>query len=884
MLFNFKKIASVLTSAVMLSSTIGFAAAATYPAPFVVDGLADGAVVYGANAAISDVTAAIDLQQKLGALATSGTATTSASVSGEAAALFSGGTKLYVNDSLNSVKSVLTKSELPIVLADQSFSGNVDATVTHSINIGSNPRITFDKQPTTSDDPNYALTTSTTQANYIYNATATFNKAVNLSNSDSEGETITLFGQDFTIAASSDSDTLVLLKSAEKISLSSDNPTADVTVGGETYTVELVSASDDAATIKVTDSAGTSASREISEAASKKVNDVTIAVTTADETNIKLSASIVVGADKLTLEDGSSVTEGDDATTVDGTVVDFGTTGESTENMTSLTISVYASESDEDAIKAGEVFTDPVFGNFKLDFSGFNIESDPITAGDVSSRETITVAPSSDDKLDLTFTDHRGHEKTITWVVNSTGSKTPQLMADDDYRNISVFESEAIHDEEIVVVGNEDEGYLLKLSNVKNQSSGYSSDIAQFKDVFTDDTYDTVWTADGSGTITIGGKSYSVTLAGAHTVATEAYTVRLDYPDSSGNGVAVIYPTIQTSKGAKIGLYEPITISLNNWDGASNALTELKFPKGDGYTSVESISYFNDTNSRWNFTTSAGVQTLDMNDTSGADSFTATIGQLKYNFTTTSGNSTKIMLLNVAENANIDEPAMVIFEEKDDNSDYQALIVEVEEGGSGDDGVGVDSVEDTWSNAGTSWSKTRASDSKMEDRADLWGTIVTIDGSDSDQKSATISYPDEQIYAQIYMAEESASITPGSTGSSSSGGQVMIVTDSEVSTVASKNLLVVGGSCINTVAAKILGFTSPTCGADFTAATEVGEGEYLIKVVTSPYSDDATAMLVAGYEKADTLNAIAKAKEGVSTDIGYSQVYPITSTGTETEE
>jgi len=128
-MFNYKKIASVLASAVMLSSTIGFAAAVSYPEPFVAGGTADVSVVWGANAAVSDLTSAIDIQQSLGSLVTASTSASSAAISGEAAALFSGGTKLYINDSLNTVKNVLTESNLPTVLADTDFSGNVDTTV-----------------------------------------------------------------------------------------------------------------------------------------------------------------------------------------------------------------------------------------------------------------------------------------------------------------------------------------------------------------------------------------------------------------------------------------------------------------------------------------------------------------------------------------------------------------------------------------------------------------------------------------------------------------------------------------------------------------------------------------------------------------------------------
>jgi hypothetical protein len=45
----------------MLSSTVALAAAANYPAPFVSNGVADVAVVYGANAAQTDLVAAPEI-------------------------------------------------------------------------------------------------------------------------------------------------------------------------------------------------------------------------------------------------------------------------------------------------------------------------------------------------------------------------------------------------------------------------------------------------------------------------------------------------------------------------------------------------------------------------------------------------------------------------------------------------------------------------------------------------------------------------------------------------------------------------------------------------------------------------------------------------------
>ena len=104
----------------------------------------------------------------------------------------------------------------------------------------------------------------------------------------------------------------------------------------------------------------------------------------------------------------------------------------------------------------------------------------------------------------------------------------------------------------------------------------------------------------------------------------------------------------------------------------------------------------------------------------------------------------------------------------------------------------------------------------------------------------------------------------------------MTVKDSEVDNVKDKNLVVVGGSCINSVARMIVDVTStaPICGEDFTALTNVGAGMYLIQAVASPYNSAKTAVLVAGYNADDTVNAVNKLKESHMTDIGTTKVYP----------
>jgi hypothetical protein len=861
-MFYFKKIASVLASAVMLSSTIGFAAAASYPAPFVTGGLADAAVVYGANAAISDVTAAIDVQQKLGALAV-GSVSTDASVSGgEATALFTSSSPLFPNSTMNTVRETITDSELATVLKDGSFDSASSVKYTQKIYPGNN-QVEFAKQPADSDDPQLGVAMGTNaQTNYLYNATVTFASNVNFTHSDSTGSDLMLFGQTFTVGAATTTTKLILFKSSEKVYLDSDNPTADVTIDGSVYTVELVSASDTTATVKVTDSAGVTESKEISESSSKKLRGIEVAIDTADETNLKLAATVMVGSSRITVQDGVAVKEGTDDDLIDGTYAQFynvnGTATTATTALGKIDFQVAANDNQNDAIVPGQSFVDPIFGTIKVDFAGISIPIDSET-----SREMFTVKNSGNDKMIAEFQSHDGTaSKTVTWVYNNSG---PQALADSDNDLMVVAEKGLVNQSGYVVLSNDKGGGLYEVTAITNSSSAEASDDSiTLKNVFTgeSDSYD----ADTEGTISLTeqGKTYTVTYFGASTSSnSKAMQVRFAYSESAGQDM-ILFPTIKTSKGAKIAFYQPTTVNPTEWDG-TNLLDEIQFPDGDGYTAVDM-----DAMNASSFTIDGGVNNVSI----AAQSALATIGQLTYNFTGATGNSSQIFLVS-PEGGNIVRPALIVFEEKDDGSNYEAFIVTLDAGYDGDSaGIGVSDVVRTWGNDGDLGNEIRLeSNNDIYQDMDYWGTLYELNKADSDQTTATISYPDDQVEAQLYIAAETASITPGSSGTTGSG-QVMIVTDKQVSSVAGRNLFVVGGSCINEVAAKILGSDSPLCAADFTTETTVGAGQYIIKTVTSPYSEDKVAMLVAGYEAAETTAAIAKALEGVATDVGAEVIGP----------
>jgi len=851
---NFKKIAAIGASALMLGMTVGVAAAANYPAPFVVGSSANVAVVYGTGSGVSslDVVQAGNIQSDLSAkLGTSGSS--SATTSGEVEPIDTSSDRIWLNTSLNSVKTTITKSDLPTVLADYTFSGDVTSKITSTIKLvagaaagGDNSgKVIFTKQPTSSDDPAIGISLGTSQtSNPLYNASATM-AAINFTHADSEGEEVELFGQTFTVAADTSTTSLVLLKEAEKVSLSSDAPSATVTVGEASYTITLESASDTSATVTVTNSAGATQTKEVNEAASKRINGVDVAITNADENNLKYSASVIVGSQKVTLTNGAIVTVGESDDPIDGT---YAYIVGGTEATTEIAIAVFRPDSSTDAILEGEAFTDPVFGSFKLDFAGLSSSLED------TSRGMVTVATSGDDTITVEFTDDTGNMKVFDLAHNESGS---WFLGDSSNYSFAVVESANLSygasGVKFVVVGNEDYGHLLELYDVYNQTTGagaISNDRVKFRDVFSGDVYETTFSAENSGTVDIDGKRYTVTFYGT---GEDAY-VHLKYPTSDAAATEfVVYPTIKMDSGALISLYEPVTIDLSNMNGVVGGAdaSKLWFPDGDGYTGI-TVSYDvggNATHTSWTIN-SVVVGTGD----SLVNASQVTIGQLLYNITgTTTVNNTKISLVNPegstggALEAN---PGLIIFEGKDDDTLYHAVFLDLESApaGTSTDGVGVSDI--LFTSTKYHVDATRASDSDFTEDIDWYGTLTVKDASDSDQKTATISIPKSQVYAQIYLGEASSSVSGGSSGTGVLGD--VLVKDSEVSSVSSKNLIVVGGSCINSVAANLLG--GAYCGSSFTDQTTVGAGEYLIQSFGDAYTSGKIALLVAGYDAADTVN------------------------------
>lgn len=115
-----------------------------------------------------------------------------------------------------------------------------------------------------------------------------------------------------------------------------------------------------------------------------------------------------------------------------------------------------------------------------------------------------------------------------------------------------------------------------------------------------------------------------------------------------------------------------------------------------------------------------------------------------------------------------------------------------------------------------------------------------------------IVYSGSEAYAEVFVSEMATAFgtSDGSSGATELGS--VTVTDAEAASVSSKNLIVIGGSCINKVAADLLGSATPLCGQAFTDKTGIKAGEALIKSFSK---NGKVALLVAGYNAEDTTKA-----------------------------
>ena len=432
-----KALAAGALAAVAAASTIAAAyTLADYPAPFVTDSTVDALIVVGEKAHPADVVGAIDLAVRLGAEPTitkrgtvevevpgvPGIVTLTGGVSLETAR-----EKLYLRDPINKAIQVLTKDDLSI-LADGTVRDNEGKEYSYSqyIFLG-NKALNYDQITDLKvEDPEYFIDVGRNPSAPLYTLKVVFDEPINITKA--VGKEISLFGAKYTIASGSSGSELGLFGAAAKVTLAAGEETT-VMVGETEYRVKVLGMTQNSAVIEINGD-----TEQVGEGWSGKIGGVDVYVDKLYYYEIpEKSGSVVLslGSAKTVLANNQKVRIGDKA--VDGTNVAIIASGDV---ISAIEINVSAQSKDNQYIREGTPFVDPVFGTFKVVFGGMN---------SAIPTEEIEVAPVSSDTYAVRFTERRtGESVSIDWAYLNTSATPVVELADRDGSDIVIVEGELV--------------------------------------------------------------------------------------------------------------------------------------------------------------------------------------------------------------------------------------------------------------------------------------------------------------------------------------------------------------------------------------------------------------------------------------------------------
>jgi hypothetical protein len=856
-----QKIIALFLTAIMAATYFSLVTAAnnlgSYPAPFCSGGVCAFYTVYGSKAKADDLVGGSDVTARLAGenyVLTSTTGGTTASVSGEGARLDTASNRILLGETLQGgSRQTITSTDLPTLLKSGEVTddnGNTYA-YTQDFTIADDAYVTFGTSGGDLKDPAVYITLPTTVSttSYIYSTRITFSKLLNVSDTATQDNTITLFGTDYTIGSGSSSASatagkLVLYGGANTVTLKEGEETK-VTIGGTEYTLKVEGVS--SATAGVISVNGDTVS--VTQGGSYKKSGLDVYISAvyyyskeAQVSSMKLS----LGSQKMTLEQGQEVLFGT-SDYVDNTNCVITTTAG--QGISKIEVYVAAQDSEIDDIQIGKSYTDPVWKTFNLNFASTT------PALDNTNSDSIVMTYSGDRTMTLKITDYFKNEKTLEFAYNNvtalTSTPTVWLMDSNQY-NIVIKEGDPVYYKQYVIVDQGDESHLLQLTNIPT-GAVKSTDTIRFKDVITGAQYEKTIAptsdCDNGGcnvSMQIGSQSYYVREYNQSTKATGYVKVTWDdtnqYTGCTGDtgatygvpGYVKLFPGIKAKDGEYVYLVNNYTAFTTNVSvclpGSVTAYTEL--------------------------TTNTGA--------------TFAKGQFVYSWIQSGGYLAMGPL-------NTSRAGVAILEEKQADGATQSVVyLPLTWVGSTSYkiAVGTPTFSDATSTLDTFVSL--GSNSYVSKAYDVYGTQVTKDTT-GDQGKITVTYPDDQVYTNIFLLSTGATVTSTSTG----GGTIKKVvplsdsvsrldTDIIDPATVTKNLVLVGGSCANSLVQKLV--DAGKIDAKFTctggtpgAGWETGKG--YIFYVADAFATGYDVIVIAGTDAIDTRNACAVIQKFDNIDI-----------------
>ncbi len=737
MKFNFRKISAIAISALMTGMTMGTAAAAVYPAPFVSGGTADVAIVYGTGAGVSslDLVQAGNIQESLGTFVDGGTV---AVEGGETFKLDKDSNHFNFNNALNGVYTTLGDKEMDF-LADGTYDdGDIDTDYSQKITLSNKDLTLFTSSEYNDKEPTIGFHWS--DGDFILNYTVEFDDDISFA--DLVDTDLPLFGNTYYVM-NVKANQIDLLDSAEKVVITEGDSKVigDKTVSVEGFVTDgKVKLNVDG---EVTDKLSEHSTYKLQDGSYVIVNEINYNSKESGISNVEIS----IGKGKISLKKGDDIELNEE---------DVNNLQANWENNTgtfdSLTITW---NSDDDSFLTQEsALTMPLFENIKLVFGGMNFPEE---------SEKISLTTGEEMTLEM------GNYNLPLFFVDQSGDAGIGYLGEEDYHLVTAAST---------LTSNYTGGAGRTAGNTtaltggldlvkKNRFlvTGLDTDLTDIDTLYyelssidyTDSTHWTVELDDLIGTkdITLSDKLTDTEDVGDITVSIVDVNSTHAYLKFTPASTTLSFNTAVSEKGMKIALPAKTSTETLNFASAGQTLTFTEATKDD--------------------------------DIGQGMPFTVTVKNNSDEDLHVTGYNTSIVDAKVSTDV------------------YTGYVL-----------------------------------------SDL-ATKVSFDKS-GDAYNFDLEYYGEEVTADVSVI--------GGTSTVSSGSNVLgniLVKDTEVSTVATKNLIVVGGSCINSAAATLVG--GAKCGAAWTEATGIGAGQFLIKGYADNDLTSKMALLVAGYEAADTVKA-----------------------------
>lgn len=821
MKFNFKKISAVLTSGLMVVSGAAMAAAANFPAPFSEGSAANTAIVYGASAASTDVAAVTNINEYLKTKVTAeGSAPT-----GESFQIAKPSTKLNVGGNTTYVwGSAVTKSDLPTLLADGNFYNrqNTQYAYTQKFDLGLMSFTHFsdidylDKAPTLG----FKLSSNTGVFNYTLNFVTSPESGYQSSSvadlSDFENKNIQILGKNYYILDFKNTTTT-------KITFL-DSATSESVAMGETKSVPL----------------------------DGKVYDVTPYYIGTDEVILTVTVN---GASTQTEKlSATGTTYGNTYKLSDGTYV----------GIKSINYNAYA---------GGTQNIEFSLGSGKLEVSDTaNVKINDKQVDDLYSFVTLGYSTSSAKRT--------WQKMVLEWKISDKQFLTPG--------------------KELVMPGFGAVKFSMSDTTIPNKEETH---------IDAGDTYVTLKTTIKDGEVSIPFLFVNET-TGNITGIGQSATQRLATSNLTGGSTAqgLIYTYLSGGDSYNQGFVASWASSRDYESYYLKATVRTDSTAGRNYTTISKkvggswTEVCTDLSSQDTSTCSAGlgsitltVQNIYYNSTDKWANFTINSGGSFNKLYTNKGlivylpyvdtrtinasdgyNKGALNLAAYANSTYVNDGVHVgrwtlWFGESDQYGALDTNAFNMTLDGSGGTAGSKKATVLNVDLSGASLLET-SSGSKLWEaymRKPL-ATKANWDKTDSNYYTADLEYHGGEVYANVFVTAPTS--TMGEVGN-------MIFTDAEKASWQGRNVVLVGGSCINSATADVLG--GAYCESEFTTSAGVGAGQFLIASYADKFTAGKTALVVAGYNAADTTAASSYLLEKtVDTAAGKKYVGTVSATGT----